>query len=488
MSSRNNTICAGSRIKSENVRLPEMLFGYFLGPFGAMLANGIFASQLQRYLTDVLQINLSFLSALQMVSTFLIVAANLIMGQLIERTGTVMGKARPWILLSAFTMSVSSVLMFVIPFEDPTARMVWIAVSYNLYYAVAFPIYNTANATLVPVSTRNSQQRAVLASFTNVAGLAVMGVGSMAFPILASMVLGTDQSRWLVAMIAVALFASLTIYLQFSFTRERVTEENLHSGSSGRKTVGVPLQRQLRSVTREKSWWIIILFYIGFQWSGALKNGSMAYFCQWVVDNSVFTPVVGDVSEAWGMSQSLLAILGAIPMAIAAAFVVPLSKKFTKRKVALAGMVIGSIGGVIAGLGNGNIVPVAIGVAMKCLGSAPACYLILAMLADVIDHIEFTSGIRTEGLTMSIYSALMVAGSPICNACFSWILKVFGYNQNAAAAGLGQSAAVQGAISACYIWVETIAYAICAVLIFFWTVEKDLPVEQKALKDRKAAA
>ena len=32
----------------------------------------------------------------------------------------------------------------------------------------------------------------------------------------------------------------------------------------------------------------------------------------------------------------------------------------------------------------------------------PACYLILAMLADVIDHIEFKSGIRTDGLTMSI--------------------------------------------------------------------------------------
>ncbi len=49
-------------------------------------------------------------------------------------------------------------------------------------------------------------------------------------------------------------------------------------------------------------------------------------------------------------------------------------------------------------MGNGQIVPVAIGVALKCLGSAPACYMILAMLADVIDHIEYKSGIRTDGL------------------------------------------------------------------------------------------
>lgn len=49
---------------------------------------------------------------------------------------------------------------------------------------------------------------------------------------------------------------------------------------------------------------------------------------------------------------------------------------------------------------------------------SPACYLILAMLADVIDHIEYTRGIRTDGLTMSVYSALMVAATP-CATQFS---------------------------------------------------------------------
>lgn len=59
---------------------------------------------------------------------------------------------------SALTLSVASVLMFIMPFEG-TARYVWIAVAYNLYYAVAYPIYNTANATMVPVSTRDSEKR-----------------------------------------------------------------------------------------------------------------------------------------------------------------------------------------------------------------------------------------------------------------------------------------------------------------------------------------
>ena len=54
------------------------------------------------------------------------------------------------------------------------------------------------------------------------------------------------------------------------------------------------------------------------------------------------------------------------------------------------------------------------------------CYLILAMLADVIDHIDFQNNIRTDGLTMSIYSSIMVAGTPICNAIFSAVLGMAG--------------------------------------------------------------
>lgn len=471
---------AASLVKSDEVKLPEMLLGYFIGPFGALLSSGIFTSILQNYFTDVLKLDLNFLTGLQLISTIFIVASNLIVGQLIERTKALAGKARPWILLSALTLSVASVLMFIVPFEG-TAKMVWIAIAYNLYYAVAYPIYNTANSTLVPVSTRNSQQRGALASFTNVAGLGVMGAGSMVFPILVSFALKENQALWFVAMLAVAVFTALTVLLQYKFTRERVTEERMGEGAANeaKKTGTASIGQQLRAVTSEKWWWIVMVFYLIFQWAGAMKNGSMSYFCKWVMDNSFFGS-----ADAWGASQSLLGILGAVPMAIAAAFVVPLSNKFSKRLVTMVGMLVGVAGGVIAGFAGGNIIGVAIGVALKCLGSAPACYLILAMLADVIDHIEFKNHIRTDGLTMSIYSSIMVAGTPICNAIFSAVLGMAGYDQTAVVGQTLQSAAAQSAITGCYIWTETIAFAACAALMILWTVEKKLPEEQEAIKRR----
>lgn len=472
---------ASSKIKKTEIKRVELLFGYLIGPFGALLSSGIFTSILQNYFTDVLKLNLTFLTTLQLFSTIFIVASNLIVGQLIERTKTLAGKARPWILLSALTLSVASILMFIVPFEG-IAKMIWIAIAYNLYYAVAYPIYNTANATLVPLSTRDSKQRGALASLTNIAGLGVMGAGSMVFPILVSFALKEIKFLWFAAMFAIAIFSALTIYLQFLFTRERVTEEDMQNqhleGAQNATSLGV----QFKAVISEKMWWIIMLFYIGFQWSGALKNGSMSYFCKWVLDNTFF----GN-TDAWGASQSLLSIMGALPMAVAAVLIVPLCNKFGKRRVTMIGMIVGSFGGIIAISGNGQIIPVAIGIALKCLGSAPACYMILAMLADVIDHVEYKNNIRTDGLTMSIYSSIMVAATPICNSIFSAILNICNYDQSAdvTLGTAAQSVLVQNAISISYIWVETIAYLVCAVLIFFFTIEKNLPREQDAIAARK---
>lgn len=480
-----NTPLTSSLIKGNDVRPPEMLIGYFIGPVGGLLSSGIFTSILNTYFTDVLKLDLTFLTTLQLVSTILIVIANLVVGQLIERTRVLAGKARPWILLSALTLSVASVLMFIVPF-DGVMKMVWITIAYNLFYSVAYPIYNTANSTLVAVSTRNSDQRGQLASFNNIAGLVAMGAGSMVFPILVSFALKENQALWFAAMLAVGIITALTVFLQYKFSRERVTEELMAGGAGAedgqKKVKTASMGTQFKAVASEKWWWVVMIFYMIFQFSGAIKNGSMSYFCRWVLDNSALGP------DGWGTYQSILAIMGAIPMAVAMLFVNPMCQKFGKRKTVSTFLILGVIGGVIAIMGGSNIVPVAVGVALKCLGSSPACYMILAMLADVIDHIEWKTGLRTDGLTMSIYSSLMVAASPVMNAVFSAILNMVGYDQNLVVGTDMQSALAQTGISVSYIWFETIAYAVCAVLLFlFFRVEDNLKEEQAEIEKRNSA-
>ena len=362
-------------------------------------------------------------------------------------------------------------------------KMVWIAVAYNLFYSVAYPIYNTANSTLVAVSTRNSDQRGQLASFTNIAGLAAMGAGSMVFPILVSFALKENQSLWFMAMLAVGILTALTVFLQYKFSRERVTEELFEKkesagGRENQKTVSMKA-RFFAAVASEKWWWIVMVFYIIFQFFGAIKNGSMSYFCKWVLDNSAMG------ADAWGTYQSILAVIGGDSHGGGNAFCQSAVPKVRKKKDSQCISGAGSAGRRYRDLEEAILCRFW-GVALKCLGSSPACYMILAMLADVIDHIEWKTGLRTDGLTMSIYSSLMVAASPVMNAVFSAILKGVQYNQNLVVGADAQSALAQAGISVSYIWVETIAYIICAVLLFlFFRVEDNLKAEQEEIEKRK---
>lgn len=472
-----------TKVKSANVKLPEILFGYFLGPFGALLASGIFTSFLNRYWTDILfannkingalpeNINL-FLTLLPLLSAILIVVGNLVAGQLIERTKTRAGKARPWILLSSILLGVACVIMFIVPMgngtDTPVATMVLTAIAYNLYYSVAYPLYSTANSTLVPVSTRNGNQRGLLASFSNFASVGVMGAGGMVFPMIIAWFLGgwesPDKTAWTVAFIAIGIITFLFTVLQYYFTRERVTEEGLHTTVAVKEKVSI--KKQLKGVASDRFWWIVIIFFFLFQFGGMFKNLSITYFC---TDQFSGTAIGGEDGSG---AMAIINILGAVPMAVAMAFIWPLSAKFGKRIVVLIGCTVAVAGGVIAGIFPNNFYAVAVGVALKSFGSSPACYMVLALIADVLDHIEAKRGYRCDGLTMSIYSSIMAASTPIATGIFNAISN-------------GGANALANTVS--YIWIETAAYAICTALMVFFSVEKLLKGDRVTILERQKA-
>ena len=346
--------------------------------------------------------------------------------------------------------------------------MVLTAIAYNLYYSVAYPLYNTANSTLVPVSTRNGNQRGLLASFSNFASVGVMGAGGMVFPMIIAWFLGgwesPNKTAWAIAFIAIGAVTFLFTVLQYYFTRERVTEESLHTSTVAKEKISI--KKQLKAVASDRFWWIVIIFYLLFQFGGMFKNLSITYFC---TDQFSGTAIGGaDGSGA----MAIINILGAVPMAVAMAFIWPLSAKFGKRIVVLIGCVIGLAGGILAGMFPGNFYLVAVGVALKSLGSSPACYMILALIADVLDHIEAKRGYRCDGLTMSIYSSIMAASTPIATGIFNAISG-------------GGANTVANTIS--YIWIETIAYGACIVLMLFFSVEKLLKQDRQTILERQKA-
>ena len=130
-----------SRLTSPDVTAKEKWLGYLLGPSGAVLAT-----YLNVYYTDVLNLTTvwggAFLAVFPIVSKIIDAITNIVMGYIIDRTRTKQGKARPWLLLSAPLVAVTGILLFTVPSGNRTVQVIWVMLSYNLFYSFAYAHYD----------------------------------------------------------------------------------------------------------------------------------------------------------------------------------------------------------------------------------------------------------------------------------------------------------------------------------------------------------
>ena len=191
-----------SRIRSANTTNSEKWLGYFLGPVGAATLNFTVISYLNVFYTDVLDLTnafpwvAAFLALFPIISKIIDAITNLVMGQIIEKTHTRQGKARPWLLVSAPLMTVAMILLFMIPKQHSIWQIVLVALTYNIFFSFAYTIYNMSHTLMVPLSTTNVKQRDGLSLFSNIGGNMLPGtVVALVFPAILMPMLGRTMTN-----------------------------------------------------------------------------------------------------------------------------------------------------------------------------------------------------------------------------------------------------------------------------------------------------
>ena len=211
-----------SRIKSANTTRSEKWLGYFLGPVGTATLNFTVVSYLNVFYTDVLDLTnafpwvAAFLTLFPIISKIIDAITNLLMGQIIERTHSRQGKARPWLLVSAPLMMVAMILLFMIPKEHSIWQIVLVALTYNIFFSFAYTIYNMSHTLMVPLSTTNVKQRDGLSLFSNIGGNMLPGtVVALVFPAVLMPMLGADYDKWVLVMSILAVLALPFTLIEF---------------------------------------------------------------------------------------------------------------------------------------------------------------------------------------------------------------------------------------------------------------------------------
>lgn len=479
MGSKNllNAKALQSKVHGDQIKASEKWLGYLLGPAGALLLNAVLATYLNVYYTDVLKMTSVwggvFLTVFPIISKVVDAITNLVMGYLIDHTHTAQGKARPWLLLSAPLLTVSGILLFAVPAASTTVQVIWVILSYNLFYSFAYTIFNMSHNLMVPLSTRDTTQRGGLSVFNQISTIMMGGIlVALIFPMVIMPAIGVDKNKWIILMSILSIMALPLTLLEYYFTKERVTEETHEENKEP-----VSFKTQLKAIFTDKYMIIIYVYFLIYTFGTSIKNMSLVYFCNYVL---------GTYND--GKTQTLLSVIGGIPMGIGIFAVWPIAKKIGKRNATLAGFILYSIGSAVCWMFPKNLTVMLIGQFIKNIGGLPCAYVFMALFADVLDHLEWKTGFRSDGTAMSIYNIIAVTMVGVCQGVFNGMLSHAGYIApeiiNGQTVAAMQSDMVQNVITFGFVGLEAATGIIMAILLIFLNVEKGLGKKQQEIKER----
>ncbi len=254
-----------------------------MGPAGALLLNAVLATYLNVYYTDVLNLtplwNGLFLAIFPIISKIIDAVTNIIMGQVIDRTRTKEGKARPWLFLSAFLVPVTGILLFTVPKASDTVKVIWVMVSYNLFYSFAYTIFNMSHGLMVPLSTRDSTARGGLSVFNQITTIMMSGIlVALVFPMVIMPAIGADRSKWILLMSLLSILALPLTLLEYFFTKERISEEK-QDEERERQSFG----EQMKLLFTDKYMLLMYGYFLVTTVGTTIKNIGLVYYCNYVL-------------------------------------------------------------------------------------------------------------------------------------------------------------------------------------------------------------
>lgn len=458
-----------SKIKSANTQNSERWLGYFFGPcLLYMCYYGIASTYLTQFYTDVLGITGMFLTLMPVISKIVDAATNIVMGRIIDNTRTRQGKARPWVLISGVLIAVTGILLYTVPKASYTVKIIWIVVSYNLFFALAFTIYNMSHSLMVPLSTRNTKQRDTLALLNSTGTTMIPGMlVTIVMPLMIrAFGVGADaQGTWITMMSILSVLAIPATLLEYYFTKERVTEDAAPVGK-GAEENKISFAQQMKACLNDPYWLIVMGFWLTYQIFNGLSTNGMIYYCNWVLGNSV---------DSGAAKQVLVNMIGQAPLGIGLVLLWPLVRKFGKRYVMMFGFGIAAVGSLIALLGGSNMGIVLSGLVIKSIGALPS-YVMAAQLAEALDHIEWKNGYRADGFSASVYSIIITVAAGAAQTILLAGISGLGYiTPTSAADVITQPAALQTFFKWCFVGVPMIGYLIGSLLMIRFDVEEKMP-------------
>lgn len=373
--------------------------------------------------------------------------SDLTMGAVIDKTHTKLGKARPWLIISAPLLFLGLVLLMNVPSGlSDGGKLVYAYLTYIFMTVIVYTIFGIANTAMLPLMTKNHDEHTMLATFSAIGNNLI---GMIAGTAITPLVL---HFGWRTS--SIILGAIMFVLVLFSGLVNKEVDAGDDPVKAAKETV--PMKEQLPAVLKNKYFYLLILIGVFSLLMNANAIAAQVYFCNLVVGNPAF--------------MSTLMVAGQFPGLLIMFLMPAVAKKFSKRAFLVLGAVFLIAGFALTGIAGSNTLLLIIGTVIRSLGAGPLLSAVFVFVPDVVDYGYMKFGTRSEGLISSAQSIGSKIGIGLGSALTGWILAAVGYSAKAEVTDT-----IINAVRFDYTWLGAIISVVILVLCLLLDVEKYEP-------------
>ena len=381
--------------------------GFGISDYACNLAYLLANTYLLFYYTNCAGLAAGAVGFMFVVTKFIDAFTDYMVGAMIDRTDTKMGRYRPWMLYGAPVLAVGMVLLFSVPTGwSAGAKLAWAYVTYVIF-SFGYTLVNIPMAPIVSSLSASATERTKISTTRTVfSNLGSLTSSLFVLPMVyffsgskdatgAALATGYRNTNIVLGIIVIIIMAICV----FS-----IVEINPPTKSAGKSS----LIKDIGSLVKNK-YHIMFLGEVFFLFLGYLSMyGAMQYY---------YTYIVGDVS---GMSLALtLLTLLAIPTMILAAYLN--GKGIAKIKLIQFGAIVDCVGfAILFFTSNGTIATASLG--LIGLGFGFRSSMFFSMMPDIFDYTEWQVGRNLGGTQNAIQGFVNKVSSAAASAIVSALL------------------------------------------------------------------
>lgn len=447
---------------------------YTMGNFAKSMIYAMSNIYLMIFYTDVLRVDSRQIAVMFLVAKIFDAINDFAMGAIVDRTRTRFGKIRPYILLSAIPIALTTVLIFSSPDFSESGKIIYMYVTYILW-GVAYTICDVPYSGLATVMTPSNEERTRLITIIN-----TLGAVSYTFPFLlvpflmdlknkniAPIIAGDSGRVYSSSAIIFAVLGAICLLICFAGTKERVPQNDKK-----------PSFKEILSFLFQNKPLLLLMLCNLLAFPRSLQAMAQTYVATYLLGG-------GEKMLLLGVPLVLGQLVGIL--------LVPLyTKKFGYVKTYITHIVLSMIPFTIEFfIGFENIAALMIFSFLFTMTTSPVTVIGGLLVADCVDYMEWKKGHRTEGVSYSLTTFIGKVVAALQAFVIGILLAAFHYVEpqmiNNVLVEQVQSPATQRGIWAMYTIIPSLGVILSIIPMLFYPLKDSKMTKiREELKARRA--